>query len=81
MKKKNEFTEMHDIYKMFGVTRFDWYIYINNCLIVPLIVHPVTSVQVPAASHVTVEELTVPSYPGAHDTDDASPYVVPVVLV
>ena len=57
------------------------YIYINNCLIVPLIVHPVTSVQVPAASHVTVEELTVPSYPGAHDTDDVSPYVVPVVLV
>ena len=42
---------------------------------------PVTSVHVPAASHVTVEELTVPSYPLAHSTDDVSPYVVPVVLV
>lgn len=46
---------------------------------VPLIVQPVTSVHVPAASHVTVEELIVPSYPSAQDTDAVSPYVVPVV--
>ena len=42
---------------------------------------PVTSVHVPAASHVTVEELIVPSYPTAQDTDDVSPYVVPEMLV
>ena len=47
---------------------------------VPLIVQPVTSVHVPVASHVTVEELTVPSYPSAQDTVEVSPYVVPVVL-
>lgn len=48
---------------------------------VPFIVQPVTSDQVPAASHVTVEELIVPSYPTAQDTVDVSPYVVPVVSV
>ena len=46
-----------------------------------LMVQPVTSVQVPAASHVTDVELIVPSYPSAHDTVDVSPYVVPVVPV
>ena len=49
----------------------------NNSCYLPLIVQPVTSVHAPVASHVTVEELTVPSYPTAQDTDDVSPYVVP----
>ena len=43
-------------------------------------VQPVKAVHVPAASHVTVDGLAVPSYPTAQDTDDVSPYVVPVVL-
>lgn len=54
---------------------------LNKSFVILLIVQPVTSVHVPAASHVTVEELTVPSYPSAQSTDDVSPYVVPVVLV
>ena len=47
----------------------------------PLIEQPLTSVHVPAASHVTVIALMIPSYPSAQDTEDVSPYVVPVVPV
>ena len=42
-------------------------------------VQPVTSVHVPAASHVTVDGVTDPSYPSAQDTVEVSPYVLPVV--
>ena len=42
-------------------------------------VQPVTAVHDPVASHVTDVGLTVPSYPSAQDTEDVSPYVLPVV--
>ena len=42
-------------------------------------VQPVTAVHVPAASHVTVDGVTDPSYPSAQDTVEVSPYVLPVV--
>ena len=46
---------------------------------IPLMVQPVTSAHVPVDSHVTVVALMVPSYPSAQDTEDVSPYVLPVV--
>ena len=52
---------------------------VKNRFVVPLMMQPVTAVHVPAASHVTVVALMVPSYPSAQDTEDVSPYVLPVV--
>ena len=50
-------------------------------ILVPLIVHPETAVQLPVASHETEEGVAVPPYPVAQTTDEEPPYVVAVILV